>query len=119
MVNYLSIEYATNQAIAEYGADVLRYTQSANITSQQFADNLVTNTCQVADVYIERTLYAVFIESVDASVCYTLLHYWKQKPQEELTDIAFHAESFLSVQNGTGKALNNNQGNYTKCSPTV
>lgn len=54
VVNYLLKKFATEQAIPEFDAAIIWYMQPADMSSQQYADNLVAKLCEVADVYDER-----------------------------------------------------------------
>lgn len=102
-VKFLLKKYVTDQAIVEYDAAILRYMQSSNVTRQQYPNDLIAKSCEVADVYDEATLKDVFIEGVDASVRRIHRHYWAQDSQADLTDIAFQAESLFYIQKGTDK----------------
>lgn len=53
LINYPLKKYATDQAIAEYDAVILRNMQPASMTAQQYADDLVAKLCKVADVFDE------------------------------------------------------------------
>lgn len=57
-----------DQAIPKYEAAILRYMQLANMTLQRYAEDLISKSCKVADLYDEGTLNDVFIERVDASI---------------------------------------------------
>lgn len=49
-MNYLLKKYPTEQAIEENDKVTLRYIRPSNKTPQQYADDLIAKTCQVADV---------------------------------------------------------------------
>lgn len=68
VVIYLFKNNATDQAIAEYDATILRYVQLKNMTPQQFADDLIAKRYKVATVNDKSTLNNVIIEGVDASI---------------------------------------------------
>lgn len=80
----------------------------SNMTSQQYADNLVAKSCKVAVFYGDRTQSNVFIEGFYLSIRDSLRHYWAQKPQTDLNDIVIQEEYLPSIQKSTGKATNNN-----------
>lgn len=101
VVNHLLKEYTADQVNAEYDAIVLRYMQLANMTLQQYVDDLTAKTCKVADAYDEDTLKDVFIEGADQSISHSLQTYWETSSQASLTDIAFQAESLLAIQKGS------------------
>lgn len=88
MVNYLSKNYATNQATAEDDAVVLRYVQPSNMTRQQYANDLVARSCKAADVFNESTLNVVFIKAYDTSIRHSLRIYRTSNLQAYLTDVA-------------------------------
>lgn len=74
------------------------------MTLQHFADDLITKSCKVSDVYDDSTLNDVLIESRDASIHHSLQHYWASHPQADLTDIAFYANSLLAIQKSSRDA---------------
>lgn len=96
-MNYQLKKYATDQVNAENDATILHYVQPFNMTPQQNADGLIAKSWKVADVYDERTLSDVFIESIDASIRHNLRNYWARNSQTFLSDIAFQEESLLSI----------------------
>lgn len=71
---YLLMKYAGNLVMAENDKAILRYVQPPNMTPQQNADDLISKSCNVADVYDMSTLNVEFIEDVNASsrhgLCY-------------------------------------------------
>lgn len=71
--------------------------QLTNMTSQLYAEDLAVTSCKVADVYEEGILNNIFIKDADASIRNSLHQYWPQNPQADLSDIAFQAESLLSI----------------------
>lgn len=75
-VNYFLMSDAADQPIAEYDAAVLCNMLPANMTTQQYADNLVAKSCMVADVYDGEALKEEFIEGVEESIRHSLRHYW-------------------------------------------
>lgn len=66
---YLLKKYDTDEAIAEYDAAILWYMQRTNMNPQQYADDLVSKLCKIADVYNEGILNDAVIKGVD-----TLIH---------------------------------------------
>lgn len=107
VVKYLLMKYAIDQATVEYDAAILHYVQPKNITPQQFAKNLVAKSCKITNVYNKNPLKDVFIEGVCASI-HSLQHNWSTNNQADLTDIAFRAESVLSIQRASKNAATNN-----------
>lgn len=61
--------------IAEYDAAVFRYVQSANMTPNQYADNLVAKSSNVSDVYLKGALNDGYIKGFDASIRHSLRDY--------------------------------------------
>lgn len=92
MVKYLSKKNAADQAIAEYDTTFLRYLQQANITPQQYDDDLIANSCKVANVYNEGTLNDLFIKEVDQSISHSLQNCCAANPGVDLSDIDFQAD---------------------------
>lgn len=70
---------------------------------QQYLDNLVVQSCKVADVHHVSTMNDLFIEEVDASITQNSRNYWGTNEQADLTDIAFQAKQILSIQRISGK----------------
>lgn len=75
VVSYLLTRLANDQAIAEISSAILRYTQPASMASMQYADDLYSQLCKVADVYDEYTLDDIFNESVHTFLCHILKKY--------------------------------------------
>lgn len=71
--------------------------QPALMTSQQFAEDLIANSCKIATVYDKSTLNDVFVDGVNAFVHHSLRDYWALHPHPDLTNIALHADSFLAI----------------------
>lgn len=65
VVKHLLKKFAKYRAIAEFDVLILRYMQSAVLTTRQQADDLVVRSCKVADGCDEGTLNDVFIEGAD------------------------------------------------------
>lgn len=61
---------ATNQAVVEFDAAILRHMKSYNKTLQKYADVLVAKSYKEADNCDEDTLNDVFHEGVDLSICW-------------------------------------------------
>lgn len=61
-INYLLKKLATNQAIIKFDAAILHYKQLLNRTPQQYFEDLIYKSCNVANVYEEGTLNGVFIK---------------------------------------------------------
>lgn len=61
VLDHFLTKYSTRQAIAKYDVTIFHYVQPANMTSQQFSDDLIAKSCKVAGVYDESTLNHVFI----------------------------------------------------------
>lgn len=108
-VTYFLKTFVTDQATAKFYAAILRYMQPAYMKPQQYAHDLVANTCIVADVYDEYTLNVVFTEGVDPSIRHSPRHFWAQNPQADLTDNTFQAESLLFIQKGVTIMSTTNQ----------
>lgn len=108
VVKGLSKNNATVQVTTYNGGAILRYVQPPNGCPQQYADNLITKSCKVADFHEEVTLNDIFIKVDDSSIWNSLRNYFVTNPQAHLTDIAFQAKSLMSIQNGFGNTLTNN-----------
>lgn len=63
----------------------------------------------VADVFHQRAINIVSFEEAYASMSSLFCHFWTQKPQEDLTDIAFQAELPICIQNDFGVTGNSNK----------
>lgn len=63
-LNYLFKKLAMDQAVAERDHSILRYIQPPSISLQQYADGTIAKSCEVAEMYGERTIASVFIEAV-------------------------------------------------------
>lgn len=63
-----------------------------------FANGLVANSCNFADINDESAESDVFIEGVDGPIWHSLCKDKASNPLADLTDIAIHAESLLSTQ---------------------
>lgn len=98
ILTFLMKKFATDPAMAEFDTAVLRYMQPANMTTQQYADVQLTNTCKVVDMYDESTLKDVFIGGMDLSIRHSLRQSWAQNPQADVAEIEFQAKSLLSIQ---------------------
>lgn len=107
VMNYLSKKYKTDLAIVRNNVATLRYVQLSNMAPQQYADDLIAKSCKVVDVYYESTLNDVFIEGFDAGTKHSLRNYRITNSQEGITDIAFQAESLLTIRKGSGENLTN------------
>lgn len=55
LINYLLMKFVADQALVDFGSEVLRYIQPSDMTAQQYADDSVAKSCKVADVYVDRT----------------------------------------------------------------
>lgn len=97
---------ATDQAIAENDAAILRNVQRPNTAPQQNADDLIDKFCKVADANDVSTHNNVLIEGVDMSISHSLRIYCATNKQEYLTNIAFPAESLFANSEGIGKTSN-------------
>lgn len=64
-VNYLLRKYASDKANAEFDGAILRYMQTANMTFQQHADNLIAKSRTFADFYDEGAPNDVFIKGAE------------------------------------------------------
>lgn len=93
VVNYFLKNYTMDGAIAKYDTVITSYMQPTNVTFRQYANDLVYRSCSAAGVYSERILDDVFIEDLDVFMHHNVRHYWAQKPEGDLTDIAFKAKS--------------------------
>lgn len=84
-----------------------------NTTPQQFADDMITKSYEVADVYDESALNNVFIERVNASICHSLRGYWALHQTANITNISFYANFILAIQkrsrNITTNAISDNR----------
>lgn len=105
VVKYLLRKYTADQAIVEYDAAILRYTQPANMNAQLYAEELIAKSCMVAIVYSKGTLNNVLIERVDKSIYHSLRNYSATNPQGKPTDIAFQSKLLLAIQKVSGKQL--------------
>lgn len=68
------------------------------MTLQQFAENLIADSCKVTYLYDKNTLNNVYIEGFDASTRHSWHKYWLTNPQLDIFNILFQAESLLSTQ---------------------
>lgn len=64
----LPLKYATDQVIVKYDAAIFHCPQQRNKTPLRSADNFNGTSCQVPDIYNDRTLNNVFIEDIDATI---------------------------------------------------
>lgn len=112
MVTYLLKNHATDEALTEYEAAILRYMQPSNITLQQYADDLVAESCMVADTYHKRSVNDAFTEGVDASILHSLRHFCAQDAQVNLADNASLTDSVVREQKVTDNVLNDSRSNY-------
>lgn len=103
VVNYMLKKFATDKAIAEFDAAILRYIQQANMTPEQHANHLVAISGRVAHIR------DILIESVDPSICSSLKHHCAQNAQTDITDIVFQAVSLLFIPKGANATATNNQ----------
>lgn len=110
VVKYLLKKYAKNQTTAVYDAAILRYMLRANMIPKHYADDLVTESSKVADVYNEKMQNSVFIEGAEASMRHSVRHYWAQNTQGNCTNFTFQAEALPPVQKNIGNILDNNRG---------
>lgn len=62
VVNYFRGKLATDQAIPEYDASILKYLQLLSVTPRQYADNIFSNSSRVADVNEKSMLNDAFVE---------------------------------------------------------
>lgn len=108
-VNYLSKKYARDQAIAVNDATILCLLHPFDMTTQLYADDTISESCKIANVYGEGTLNDVFIEDVDAFISHSLHNYRATNSHTIKTDIAFQAELLLSIQKTSEK---NPRSNY-------
>lgn len=107
----LSVEEAAgDQAAAEYDSTILRYMQLINLTSQQFADDLIASPWKVADIFHKSVLKYSSIDAVDGSVRHSLRDYWAFYTQADLTDVAFQVYYLLAVQKGSSDAKTDAEG---------
>lgn len=97
-MKFLLKKGATEKAIEEIDASILRYKSQPNVTMQQYTKDLLAKPCKVNDVFEESTLKDAFIERLELSIGHSSRQYWAQIPQADLTDIAFWAESLSSIQ---------------------
>lgn len=104
VVNVFLKKYKTDQAIAIYDAAILRSVQKLNMTPQPFADISIAMSYKGPNLYDESTLNDVFKKGVCASISHSLSIYWSEKPQADITDIPFPAESQLSIKKGSKNA---------------
>lgn len=72
VVCYLFEKFANDQDIAEKDYAILLYVLPANMTPVQYADDLYSKFCKVADVYGESTLNDIFIKELNLSICHSL-----------------------------------------------
>lgn len=80
VVTYLLEEYATDQAIDENDAAILGYIQPLNITSTNYAVNLIAKSCTASNLHVENTPNDVIIIVVDVSTSHSLHNYWAPNP---------------------------------------
>lgn len=68
------------------------------MTQQQYADDLVTESCKVVSLNDDVALNNFVIERDDASIRDSLWHYWAQPFQTDLGDILLHNKSLFSFK---------------------
>lgn len=76
--NYLPDKFSTGQSITEFDSAIFRYIKSTDMTSQHCADNLFAKSCEAADVRDKETVHGVFLEELDLSIGYSLIHHRAQ-----------------------------------------
>lgn len=87
--------HASNQAIAEFDAAILRNAQLTKMISQQIADNLIEQSCKVADEYDGNKLNDVAIEDAYVSIRHSLRKYWSPAPLQILLTSHFKRNPFF------------------------
>lgn len=97
-VNYLQTNFASDQAIVEYGAAILRYMLPAKKTLQQYVKDFITKPYEVMDVIDKGFLKNAIIEGVDGYIRQSHRCYWATNHQADLTNITFQAERLLFKQ---------------------
>lgn len=78
-------KYGSEQVKAEYESVILCYMQPANMTLQQYVDDLFHRSSTVNGVYAERSLNAYCIECVNKFIVFRLQFHCRQNPQVDLT----------------------------------
>lgn len=71
---------------------------STNMSVQQYADDLITDPCEVAGVYDEGTITEAYIEGVKASTWYSRKNNFLKNAHADFTDIPFYADCLLHLQ---------------------
>lgn len=69
------------QAIADHNQNIQRYIQMNIMTPQQYADDLIANSCKVAHDYDKGTSNYVFIQGVGKPIRHSLQNIWATNPQ--------------------------------------
>lgn len=93
-------------------ANIIVYMHPANMTPQHYADDLVTKSRKLVDVYDEGAQNDIVVEGVDSMTCHCLRHYWCQKSEADLTEAAFQEESLLCLLKKAGFTSTTNQNTF-------
>lgn len=101
-VNYLLQTYASDDVIAEAEADLRHFTQTRNITPQEYAVALTLKVLRCGPVYTEARMIGIYIEGLQESIRSTVRTYWGEHPQADLNALARHATSVTNLT-GSGK----------------
>lgn len=86
---YFLKKYATDQGTTDSDAAILFYIRPVHMSSQQYANDLVTEECMIAKVNDEVSMKDVFFEYVFTSIRHKLYQYCTENPQTGLKDIKF------------------------------
>lgn len=63
----------------------------------QYADDLITKLCKVAEVYQKSALNEIFIIWTDSSVCHSCKEYYASSPLAGQTSTAFKEQMLLKI----------------------
>lgn len=92
--------FSSNQAIAKINYAIFFYTHLAHTTSKQYADDIYTKSCKVADIDKEANLGIIFIIGVNLFLFIILWEHRTLHLQAGVMYIAFKAQLLLVTQGG-------------------
>lgn len=104
VINYIWKKCTADKTTTDYDAAVHCYVQLNDMKPQQFADNSIAKSCNLAHVYDKSAPNDVFIEGVDAFILISLRKNSSANPHKDSTNIAFQVYYLLLTQQGLNNA---------------
>lgn len=112
-----SQKFEKHEATIEFDAAILRKIQPLNMTSQQYASDLVAKSYKFAAGCDNGTINAVLTKRIATSICNSLRDYWEHNPLADLPVIYFQVEYELRIQKKGTRPSYNNQSNLNAGDP--